>query len=334
MHHTSNSNRLAELRLSLEKQEPSSFIGSGFFKFIHQKNLNANRRTWDFEDFTDPSTSLFLMPFNGVILSNIIDISDISCVPYILSRDGLIGLVDFFNRFPKPEPSSPTLIVPELFASVIPINWQPQILFYRYSLTNNQWGEASTLYVRANFAQSIITKNDLKELDECLHQLNPSRIILNATFPEDYFSQIKLTPPFHHLGELYRKTEAEISFLGWKDFVVAKDRGYYLNLNSSSLAIFDDYIDHMMLSKGHRPCSISTQDTSLNDLVYSLSPHHSIVISDRSSYPVGNRAEEIERMKSFIPHNKGLFQSDFIHYLSNCDFGTNSSTKWHYSHSI
>ncbi len=212
--------------------------------------------------------------------------------PYVLVRDGLFTLLDFFNRFPSPKDFKPLFLVHRNFQSFIPVEWKEKILYYDFEFFNKNHGSFNNmLIVKGLWMEGILDQESLIDKFSKIIEMNYFKKMLICLPPRhNYFINSEWTGD-RDLANLINKfvkfldqdikLKIDFEFISWEDFYSIQDVQLYhfTDLNSKSLLYIDDYSNYYLLKKGAYPLSIPvTHSKSDQDIIAHASHFHGIRI--------------------------------------------------------
>lgn len=234
--------------------EAQSYIGS----------LVASSEAWRFSRSFDHMD--YVSPLNPLYVYGVSDIAEIvENWSSLFIRDGLLGVLYFFSKFPTPALSELKVFVHENFSSVVPDEWRGQTLLYRHCvgprpLMLKDNSIRKKLLLKMDFDSLYWNKNAIEKLPKVLNRI----FEVSGTFSEIHLlstsSQIdfkdKESSLFFELVTILNRNIPEFSFLNWHKLQTLQNMNEFefVDLSSAKLILSaDSYIDLFLCSKGARP---------------------------------------------------------------------------------
>lgn len=324
-------NNIEEIREDLKIQNPDSFLGVEFYKHLNDKNVEVGRKSWELDEYLFPLNKQFLNPLNPVFIDKIYNLEAIELVKFLMVRDGVYSVVDFFNRFPTPSGIKCILIIPENFAQFVPNEWQKNVEYYYYGIlnTNESSDKNNILYLTGICSHNSCSLEQIERLIDVIKKQHISVVRACIDFKEDYFGTEKeRVKHFEIFKALYRDTDVAVEFYKWNEFEKMKQKGIIFDLNDGDEIIFDNYLVNCLLANGHLPSSYDRRSVKEEDLVVQLTEKHGIVISSSRPKIESSSMQEMYKMKGLLSNGRDIYNSDMIHYIKDIIRKDKPKFKW------
>lgn len=267
---------------------------------INIDEVNLLAYPYDKNSLPHDHTHIMFAPWMTSYASNLLHINlfqvtssiQLRNFPYVLVRDGLFTLIDFFNRFPTPKDFKPLFLVHKNFQAFIPLDWKTKVLFYDFEFLHKcQETSNDTLLVKGLWMEGILDFESINQKFTELASLNKFRKMLiclpprhNYFINSDWTGDRDLSVIVNKFVKfLYKEIERniEFEFISWEDFYSIQDIQMYhfVDINAKSLLYIDDYTNYYLLKKGTKPLYVPPQELTHNqDIMAHASHYHGIRI--------------------------------------------------------
>ena len=230
-----------------------------------------------------PLANNYFSPLNPIFGICIDDLRVLSPVKVITLRDGFLGILAFFSRFPIPPKDFSLLIgIPYIFAKIIPVSWARNCFFYDFH--PHQEAKCSKL-IFTNFPfEDYGINQDLhrERVENIFHANIIDEIQVLTVFKNKLFTQEE-----GDLNNLDSLGGRQYSTLGLNNFLFSSNFSntkVYFNLEP--FAVFDHYLLQYALFQGASVDGV-TGLSSVDEFIQ-LSPSHSVRISFKMPSNMGS----------------------------------------------
>ncbi len=233
----------------------------------------------------------------------------------VLSRDGLLGLLDYFRWNPMPRAVDQLLLVNRRFAALVPEAWQESVAFYSHRVPTSRSRELRsagelivvfTVLDRAH-ASDVFVALMLGELKSFygarLKHMRIRCLLLNGIGPE------VAERGFNQMRALFRELGEQLELCTWKDLQQSRLHGTaFIDLNEHDFHYSDSAVVQYLLRSGSNPFHGRPRSESCDFWVAS-SPFHGIQV-DAGGEPSfeAARGPALREMKAFL--ESSAFQLD------------------------
>jgi len=236
-------------------------------------------------DFLWPLAESYYAPVPGVFLIQVLSLELLNSKPVWMVRDGLLPLLWFFRRFPKPINLSSKLLIPENLLPFIPDPWTPFVGSYLVKSTTKSNVNRKLLFVGC--------------LSEFFMPLNELPTWFEKTFATDSLEKIKSLEKtvflpmrqwhfqsendhFYHLVFAKRFFDAvgeNFEALNYRQLVqIESTTGFEVINVGTNFLISDSGLTHRLLAKGASIYGQSEAPQSETSEFVAFSPHHGISV--------------------------------------------------------
>ncbi|MEQ1877999.1 MAG: hypothetical protein ABL958_15255 [Bdellovibrionia bacterium] len=235
-----------------------------------------------------PAATEYYSPLNPIFLSEKFYPAQLNERTIWLARDGLVPLLWFFKRNPKPPFLKCTILVHEDFAPYVPNAWRPTIGTYRIQAeVPAKRVEAKTLLVMGSVADSYCSLTGLEDiLDRLEQRITPERL---AKLNKVCFLPVQLHlsanretfQPAYFL-ELYRRLGMDFKPVrfGWIEGQLLLNETIVIDLNEK-LVVADNFLMHTALQKGAQYLSLADNLKQSPGRFIRMSPYHGMIVTER-----------------------------------------------------
>jgi hypothetical protein len=301
-----NFDRFAEL---FEKQ-----MGNLSRHHSHEKTQELIHYTlgpWDDEYFS---------PLNHVNLYKVEDLKALTKMPFLLVRDGLSLLANFFYRFPTPKGIKTIFLIHQKLKNLVPEAWQDQVVFYDFLYDESFFEHKTfndTLIVKGHLLNG---ESDLESLKKLHLKLRKEKDIKKIIFTMEQ-KENHLTNPrwkgdelFSHLANnFFRYAYSEISkdfsfdFINWKTFFSMQDlhRYRFVDLSEKEHLYIDDHTDFFLFKKGAKPLWNTNKKSRSADLLIPLTMSHGIRIIQKETFEKCETWKQLNELFKNLGHKPG-----------------------------
>lgn len=296
------------------KSLDQDFFMTGWFD-NHPQSDSSLPETDDLKSFlgmTWPMSTSYFNPLNAVWLMQILDLRLLQSRPHWFVRDGLVPLLWFFKRYPKPPSFKITLLIDEELISFAPPAWSGHVGTYRiYSEVQAQSnsrtsviGMSAETYVSATFTKHRLTEIVKKEEVAGIQTMDLFMPVRSWTHDEK--EQVFHASVFREVFSIVPKqtrlmTRAEL--VG--TFDIQKLRLYDLN---EKLIVADNGLAGELLKKGAQwPDS---RQPKANEDYRKISPSHGFIINwTRTSEAQENAVPSFQEVSRFHDQIGNVFSA-------------------------
>jgi hypothetical protein len=237
---------LDELRKRTSKS--TNFLINRYNNPLHTDKLTERQgHLW-------PSSEEFYHPLNPMFSVFIRTYAHLNYFSVILLRDGALGLMDFFLRFPVPKKTSSIILVHADLSYLVPLAWRPLILCYRMA-SKNSYHPTGKYFFYGLISDQFLAWNELRTyLPEWLKQFDPTAPVsaFYATRNEVYdHSWFDRRTSMEFTAALQRYFHTPINFITWsqsKSLAANKDVTY-INMDLWRHGVGLCQVDYLMMGK-------------------------------------------------------------------------------------
>ena len=251
----------------------------------------------------------------------------VNLYPFWLVRDGFIPLVVFFRSSPATHQS--TLLYHENFSFLIPSQNKKTAYLYGishrpcYPKTKRDKVIVSGILNAANFSLDYLEKQ-ITKISRSLEKkkLTWEGVYFNFYIRENRYFKVdpeRVNPIFFYIKAIDRLTKGKAQFLTEKDMfnIDSFFEWFYVCLHERNILISDNYIEHLISSKGGIPLFAKKKREKEKSLSIPISPYHDYVIREFQYDRKQCRFESINRMFDFFldcGSEEELLCGDFFFY--------------------
>lgn len=226
--------------------------------------------------------------------------------PFVMLRDGYLGLTYFFLKYSKPPKNcETTFLVPAKFQDLVPEAWEDDILLYNFDYQSKLKSSKKLVLYGSIGYETFLTK----KIDEKLLDLPEAKeYLLLSTLREWGFIQ---THPeaqryLNFQQELLKKANFNLkSFNEFRPdyFNFINSEYSFKNLDDDNFIIFDDYLTHYLSATG--AANINDSKSPEVDIIdsFNLSPYHKINLGKPKSLSNNILKKKIDLKLKAIPLN-------------------------------
>ena len=284
---------------------------------VHVYNSSQMRRTSiektksQFKYYVEmnPYSLEYFLPVHSIFLFGETNRHLLGSQDYFLVRDGLYPLLDFFHHNPTPDSISAVFLVHQRLSSFVPLAWRKQIAYYNYEIHHSKIGESDKILLSGLLNNNFVSLDHFEKMIEDLLKKNPhpKNLISLLTHRTDLFvgdNSIGLSHIFIYLKTLMKKLGTEIDFVPPEqaENLPLHEFGF-IDFNENLLTIADDYMVHLLLSKGARPLFENKIERFSDDLLIPCSQNHSLRLSFHTPSWTHETDERIAKFKKILGLN-------------------------------
>ncbi len=255
----------------------------------NEETASFNKRvSWNNEDTLDEKYLEFLAPHSNRYFSRlrplfsfeIKSLTSLNAFSHILLRDGVVHLMRFFQRFPRPAGLMTKIMIEESLYALVPSAWKEYILFYGLRNISTHENVKKNLFVQMSFAKY---QNDIDSITELKRDLAKvegkvfAQIGLNVLRGEDYLDYER-SYAFEQAHEVFK--DCDVSFVNFKEATGLlediKDTCAFLIYNPFQYWFSDSFYDHHFSNLGLIPFQNKQRGSGL---YIALGPHHGMEIN-------------------------------------------------------
>ncbi len=187
-------------------------------------------------------------------------------LPFVLVRDGLFLLLDFFNRFPDPKVFHPIFLICSIHASFIPEAWHKKVLIYDFvfspeSKVGKIKSKGRKFLVKGMYNDDLVDYENLLEKINYCSELGKTSVAL--FMQENPFLHLKwqgneLIFSFANFMEKLKsnlKYKENVEFLTYEQMYKMKDLSEieFADENIKENYYIDEYLNFFLLKNGAKP---------------------------------------------------------------------------------
>lgn len=306
---------LEQLKIQIEQDVASSaslvnvYNGSRMRRDI-EKTKDQNK----FLIEMSPYSMEYFLPLHSIFLFGENNKNLLGSQDYFLVRDGLYTLLDFFHHNPTPEGIGSIFLVHQRLSSFVPTAWRKQVAYYNYEVQRSQ--------IKNKIILSGLFNNNFVSLDDFEKKLNTLKT--NHPHINDYMSLLThrsdifigenstgLSHIFLYCKVLMKNLGTQIDFLTAEQAESLPLYEYsFADFNENLLTIADDYIIHLLLSKGVTPLFSTALEKFSNDVIIPCSSHHNLRVSFDAPSWTKESDERILKFKKILGINSNQIPSE------------------------
>jgi len=210
------------------------------------KNTNFLKERWDSpvhskyasdqQGLIWPSSDEFYHPLNPMYSCFLKKPADLEYFKVILLKDGAYMLLDFFFKFPTPQPGYAQIIIPADLSFLVPKTWQPRVLCYRLKRDHKPTLTRKLVFLslaaESFMAWPIFQSNMSKWLKQFPRDAEVSTFYaIRADAVDPDYSEKKL--PFEFLRTMFGYFKNEVTLLNFNELKekLSKPENSFINLN-------------------------------------------------------------------------------------------------------
>jgi len=223
--------------------------------------------------------------------------------PFIMLRDGFLGLYYFFLKNPVlPKKSETIFLIPSKFSEIIPKSWKDNVLLYSFKYTNENLENSKWMYY-GNISREIYFKKKLKDYiipkNKDYYFLSP----LQSIGYHPSHSELELYMNFQNLLLEISNFKAKIINTFREDELNFIDKTFTCeNVDKNNFLIYDDYLTHFFASKGASIKVINTKNEKMKTIkTIKLSQYHEIQIGELKDFSNKILEEKIDLKLKSVP---------------------------------
>ena len=228
-----------------------------------------------------PSFERYYFELNPSFIIDYSNLVHMSTYPFVMLRDGYLGLYFFFLRNPKPlEKMETFFLIPKKFENLIPKQWKDNILTYDFSYNTNDSKSKKSLIYGSMSSENFISETAADKINRLVPKGNSLSLI--SLIKERYFFENKNEIEFtvDALKALFKldediKIAKEFNFLDWNHI---DSNTNLINIDTDNFLVYSDYTTHFLVSKGAH--LLYQEDSSKDKAIkrINMSPYHLINI--------------------------------------------------------
>ncbi len=268
--------------------------------FTLEQLQNWKTSDWDFLNWAiHPLNERYFSELVPLDLYRLKDNKLIYELPYFLIRDGLNTFLDaFYKRGFKPIECA---LVSKVFEPLVNSSMIKNPFYYSvaYNPMNTlleRFSNRENLLIAGIGTESYISLSDLKIKLEKIKKAFPAPKQTLVFFPIRHEAFRTRDFQVMQYGESYQKIFLDVlgdqvKFIAWEDLSKINDfRNFYSCLLSENHSIYaDNYLEHLILSKGAKPILIEEKTLNESEVFKRESAYHGLIISSPS--------KDIEKIK-------------------------------------
>ena len=232
----------------------------------NEETASFNKRvSWNNEDTLDEKYLEYLAPHSQRYFSRlrpifsfeIKSLTSLNAFSHILLRDGVVHLMRFFQRFPRPSGLMTKVIIEESLHALVPSAWKEHILFYGLRNISPNHNVKENLFLQMSFAKYQNDIDSITELKKNLAKVEGkvfAQIGLNILRGEDYLDYER-SYAFEQAHEIFKY--CDVSFVNFKEATGLlediKDTTAFLIDNPFQYWYSDSFYDHHFSNLGLTP---------------------------------------------------------------------------------
>lgn len=276
----------------------------------HEETILFYRKdSWNTEDALDDKYLEFQMPSSETYFSRlrplfsfqIKSLVSLNNFSHVLLRDGVLFLLRFFQRFPKPRGLRCRLLVNHRLEQLVPAEWKENILFYRISSETSRSDDFSRQVIHLPL-DAIWDEDDFSKEIENLKKQCPgnTRFELlctqNTLRGEDYLNYCRKDSLAFLLKAQKILGQDSCNLLSLSSFWSGDfNQTRFYKCRSSQIFVSDCFLAHHVLSKGGDVIGIEKR-SERNEFI-PLSPFHGMEVLTSASNEESVRKILFEEMQ-------------------------------------
>jgi hypothetical protein len=280
-----------------EKIYSPHFIDKEISFLKRKENWNEfTRRDYHFGEFLYPFSKTYFSPLNPMFLHELNRDKAYKNISVLLARDGILGLLKFFTRYPVIPEGFPHLLVPEPFLGIIPEDWLSNISTYRLRVTNllrrKPLDSIQNIFV---FIDSDPLQNSEQYIEKKIMNLEQlfsregllkRKVYTITKYSFDYIFHDKYLEEKHYnyfnILRLYKKYFPNIreEIKEYEVEMKNKSNSLFVSISENAFYFNDDYFTHDFLSDGIPSLEHYLSTIKPKNEIIKLSPFHGVEITE------------------------------------------------------
>lgn len=317
-------NTLNHLNNKIEKLKDN--LLSELEKVKYSYNANMDNLDWAYLSMGYPKLEPVHNLFNPMYISTLNDFKFVWDADFILCRDGMMPLVNFFQFYKRAPGIETILLIHKDLAFVVPKAWQNNIVLYRIEEHNTVKSldelDQILFFQFANDAESSQEKlmQDISRLREMLNNDLTKVKVHSYLRGNPYYepSAEVVHESYHMIRILLKEFGIDTEFQRWTD--VKRIRNYQsTGFYSADHGVFTNafsYIDDFLLRKG--AISIDGRFTAVekrsDEKKYNISPGHSLILSNFQTSD-NDFWKEFAKFSNYCKYSTSIYNSDMFLFL-------------------
>lgn len=272
----------------------------------------------------DPWKDNYSSPLTHINLYQVTIPAQVNSLPFMLVRDGLFTMIDFFSRCPNPKHINGNLLIHSTLRDFVPSSWRAKVLFYDFEyrkIISNVFAQKNKhILIKANITDSMfdyeIAEKKILDLKKLKYEkfmfffFNRSNPFLVKDWDSDYRTNEYVLSQSKFINFL-TKEKINFEFHTWKEYFHIPGMHQYdcIDLNFKEKYYLDDFTNYFFLKKGADPFNPILAKGNKDDLYVPLTSNHGIrIYSKELGYK--NKSDEIFKNLNLLNITN-----------SKCDFG-------------
>jgi hypothetical protein len=251
----------------------------------------------------------YFSSLNPLFLFQVRELSELKKYETVLARDGIIPLLWFFYRFPKPSNLKTNILVSKDLERFIPLDWRKHVKTYEM-VSLNHFGpkkKSSRLLIYGLGIESNLSIEFILRLKDRL-KIKDAEISCYLPVKNDPFTPTsKEIYPLQLILQINNLSKTAIKPISWDD--IAQENSFsdvaILELNEKKF-ISNCYVSEVLLAKGGVPiCSIKPKGVTIP-----LSSNHGTVINQLSNTIKSQKFFDDTEMNYFKDFEKRILRPE------------------------
>lgn len=287
---------------------------------------NTREHDESFRNNTYPHSENIFSLLNPLYLVGMKDFGQVNRYDFILVRDGLYSLADFFYRFSRPGGSETILLIHEKLGFIVPEEWQDNIL--TYNIQSKFHNDQSKIFPRSLYLLVFSCENEIRQqtlrqkisqvksfYGENLHKINLKLGFFIRESPFYHYFKERPHDSLILMREFYTQLGLDYENISWREIVEEKNlhQSCYYYMSEEYFGHAYSYIDHFLLCNRCMPFDDRFSRKQEGDIVCDMLLNYDIHINE-FSYQISDLWKEIIKMTSLLKVGHTLFHSEFFPY--------------------
>lgn len=277
-------------------------------KSWHTKSLSpeTNAIMWRYY----PLTERYFFELNPSFVCDYKDINEMNDYPFVMLRDGFLGISYFFLKNPKPLEKGHTLfLIPKKFETLVPTYWKEKVMLYSFEFQEENPGPFDNAYTYGQISPETFISTDYVTITTDLYAdfksyrnyfLTPFR---STTFFEKFNNSAYTRTVTSNILNLFgHNVKFEDSFQPGNYENIGKG-DVFSNLDRDNFYIYDDFLFHFFSSRGAYAHKYKGYKKKNVIKEINLSLYHKIIIqelSEPSNYLLEKKIEM--KLRGIVPN--------------------------------
>lgn len=208
----------------------------------------------EFEKSFKPHSKTFTNRLRPIWLYYVKKIQKLGFFDYVLSRDGALGLIRFFSKFPTPDGIRTKILIDEAHYRLVPLSWKNNVSLYSKQ-RKSTISKTNEFVIVLTGHELVITKSEMKEeIESIIKDVGPKKLYLcpvnlktkgmtGVKQGESYLAEL--------VSEIATSFDGEIVFISAKELTPLNLGGSgYHELNNRKCLFSESFLAYVLSSKG------------------------------------------------------------------------------------